>query len=113
MPCQHKTFKILFANSSTLELNEEIFQKLVPTVENNKNLSIDLILKQLLNFYNGGANKKVNNNKNSNVTLYEDSQRQLKQGSSSQFQFHQKSSQSCIMNSNEQQTKTNRFASVF
>ena len=33
VPCLYKTFKILLANSNTLELNGEIFQKLSFAVE--------------------------------------------------------------------------------
>ena len=111
MPCLYTTFKILFANSNTLELNGEIFQRLVLAVEYNKNLSIDShsIQKLLPNFSNVAANQKVNNN--SNVTLNEDNRRRLQQGSSVQFQLHQKSLQNCITKSNNQQTQTDSFAS--
>ena len=113
VPCLYTTFKILFANSNTLELNGEIFQKLVLAVEYNKNLSIDShsIQKLLPNFSNVAANQKVNNNNSSNVTLNEDNQRRLQQGSSAQFQLHQKSLQNCITKSNNQQTQTDSFAS--
>ena len=75
-----------------------------------KNLSIDShsIQKLLPNFSNVAANQKVNNN--SNVTLNEDNRR-LQQGSSVQFQLHQKSLQNCITKSNNQQTQTDSFAS--
>ena len=75
MPCLYTTFKILFANSNTLEVNGEIFQKIVLAVEYNKNLSIDShsIQKLLPNFSNVAANQKVNNS--SNVTLNEDNKR--------------------------------------
>ena len=111
VPCLYTTFKILFANSNTLELNGEIFQKLVLAVEYNKNLSIDShsIQKLLPNFSNVAANQKVNNS--SNVTLNEDNQRRLQRGSSVQFQLHQKSLQNCITRSNNQQTQTDSFSS--
>ena len=111
MPCLYTTFKILFANSNTLELKGEFFQKLVLAIEYNKNLSIDSpsIQKLLPNFSNVAANQKVNNN--SNVTLNEDNQRRLQQGSSVQFQLHQKSLQICITKSNNQQIQTDSFAS--
>ena len=90
VPCLYTTFKILFAYSNTLKLNGEMFQKLVLADEYNKNLSIDShsIQKLLPNFSNVAANQKVNNS--SNVTLNEDNQRRLQQGSSVQFQLHQK-----------------------
>ena len=111
VPCLYTTFKILFANSNTLELNGEIFQKLVLAVEYNKNLSIDShsIQKLLPNFSNVAANQKGNNN--SNVTLNEDNRRRLQQGSSVQFQLHQNSLQNCITKSNNQQSQTDSFAS--
>ena len=114
MPCLYTTFKALFANSNTLELNGEIFQKIVLAVEYNKNLSIDShsIQRLLTNLFNVAANQKVNNNINSsNVTLNEDNQRRLQQGSSAQFQLHQRSLQNCITKSNSQETQTNSFAS--
>ena len=67
------------------------------------------IQKLLPNFSNVAANQKVNNS--SNVTLNEDNQRRLQQGSSVQFQLHQKSLQNCITKSNNQQTQTDSFAS--
>ena len=74
-------------------------------------MSIDShsIQKLLPNFSNVAANQKVNNS--SNVTLDEENQRRLQQGSSVQFQLHQKSLQNCITNSNNQQTQTDSFAS--
>ena len=86
-------------------------KKLVLAVEHNKNLSIDShsIQKLLPNFSNVAANQKVNNN--NNVTLNEDNRRRLQQGSSVQFQLHQKSLQNCITKSNNQQTQTDSFAS--
>ena len=111
VPCLYTTFKILFANSNTLELNGEVFQKLVLAVEYNKNLSIDShsIQKLLPNFSNVAANQKVNNS--SNVTLNEDNQRRVPQGSSVQFQLLRKSLQNCITKSNNQQTQTDSFSS--
>ena len=111
MPCLYTTLKILFANSNTLELNGEIFQKLVLAVEYNKNLSVDShsIQKLLPNFSNVAANQRVNNS--SNVTLNEDNQRRLQRGSSVQFQLHQKSLQNCITGSDNQQTQTDSFSS--
>ena len=113
VPCLYTTFKILFANSNTLEMNEEIFHKLVLVVECNKNLSVDShsIQKLLPKFFNVAANQKVNNNNSRNVTLNEDNQRRLQQGSSARFQLHQKSLQNCITKSNDQQTETDSFAS--
>ena len=82
VPCLYITFKILFASSNTLELNGEIFQKLVLAVEYNKNLSIDShsIQKLLPNFSNVAANQKLNNS--SHVNLNDDNQRRLQQRSS-------------------------------
>ena len=112
VPWIYTTFKILFPNSNTLELNGEIFQKLVWALEYNKNLSIDSIQKLLPNFSNVAANQKVNNNNNSSdVTLNEDNQRRLQQGSVSQFQLHRKSFQNCITKSNNRQTQTDSFVS--
>ena len=102
------------ANSNTLELNGEIFQKIVLAVEYNKNLSIDShsIQKLLPNLFNVAANQKVNNNINrSNLTLNEDNQRRLQQRSSAQFQLHQRCLQNCITKSNNQQTQTDSIAS--
>ena len=112
VPCLCTTFKILFANSKTLEQNGETFQKLVLAVECNKNLSIvsHSIQKLLPNFSNVAVNQKLNNNNSSNVTLNEDNQRQLQQGSSAQFQLHQKLLQNCITKSKNQQTQTDSFA---
>ena len=69
MPCIYTTFKILFGNSNTLELNGEIFRKLVWALEYNKNLSVDSIQKLLPNFSNVAANQKVNNNNSTDVTV--------------------------------------------
>ena len=107
VPCLYTTFKILFANSNILELNGENFQQLVLAVEYNENSHS--IQKLLPNFSNVDANQKVNNN--INVTLNEDNRRRLQQGSSVQFQLHQKSLQNCITKSNNQQTQTDSFAS--
>ena len=108
VPCLYTAFKILCANSNTLELNAEIFRKLVLVVQYNNNLSIDShsIQKLLPNFSNVAANQKLNNN--NNVTLNEDNQRRLlqQQGSSAQFPLHQETLQNCKTKFNNQQTQT-------
>ena len=92
---------------------EKFFKSSFWRLNTTKNLSIDYhsIQKLLPKFSNVAANQRLNNNNNSNVTLNEDNQRLLQQGSSAQFQLHQKSLQNCITKSNNQQTQTESFAS--
>ena len=106
VPCLYTTFKFCLPNEI-----REIFQKVVLAVEHNKNLGIDYSIQKLMpKFSNEAANQKVNNN-SGNVTLNKDNKRQLRQGSSSQFQLHQKLLQNCITKPNNKQTQSDRIAS--